>query len=106
MKGPEDSGGLYAGYGKGDESRVSVHASLGSGQELAPAAPENSGSGRGRALNRSANRALHAALVLLILLEPEQLKLVELRGVDHVFSGDGTGQMIGAVVPWIQQQLA
>ena len=30
-------------------------------------------------------------------------ELVELDGVDHVFSGDGTGRMVDVVVPWFRR---
>ena len=35
----------------------------------------------------------------------EETALLELPGVDHVFSGDGTAVMVEKVVAWIDQRL-
>lgn len=35
----------------------------------------------------------------------EETELLELPGVDHVFSGDGTAVMVEKVVAWINQNL-
>jgi len=34
-----------------------------------------------------------------------EVRLVELEGVDHVFTGDGTARMVAEVVPWVVETL-
>ena len=39
----------------------------------------------------------------IVGVAPPSAQLIELPGADHVFSDDGTPQMVAVVVPWLQQ---